>query len=251
MSKRETGKKEGEEVSEIFEIEKDGKKEIIETHTIEDKKEEKPVSEEQIKKENNLFRSLIIVMAGFALMFFAVYMITNSMRFFEVEGVSFEIVKEGALTFYKTSLPVIYQGNPATYNFYLRNDPRSLKRNSGITGNIAKERVSLIGNITFRKNLVLDVTTQDLYCAGDWAIGLINIQNLYKILDINLLIKNSSTIYSPINDYMFITINKGNQTEIKQISGYSYEMNVANCEILPAFEKLMLESFIRNKELNE
>ena len=233
------GKKEvvKKEVSEIFELEKDGKEKIIQTHAIE---EEKAPSGEQIKKENKLFRNIIIVMIGFTLMFFVVYMIINSMKHFEVQGIKFEIVREGKLTFYKTSLPVMYQGNLATYNFYLRNDPRGLEK-----------RVPLIGNITFRKNMVLDVTTEDLFCTGDWTIGLVNVQNLYDILDTNLLVKNKTMNYMPLSDYMFVTINKANQTEIRQISGYSYKINVANCEILPAFERLMLETFIRNKQLNK
>lgn len=229
--------KEVEKVSEIFEVEKDGKEKTIEVHAVE---EEKAPSEEQIKKENKLFKNIIIVMIGFALMFFAVYMIINSMRYFEVGGVKFEIVKEGQLTLYKTSMPVMYQGNLATYNFFLRTDPRTLKA-----------KLPIMGNISFRKNMVLDVTTQDLFCGGDWTIGLVNVQHLYDLLDINLLAKNKSISYTPESDYMFITINKGNQTEIKRISANSYEININNCEVLPAFERLMLETFIRNKELNK
>ena len=226
-----------EEVSEIFEIEKDGKEKIIETHATEI---EKAPSKEQLKKETKIFRNVVIVMIGFAMMFFVVYLIINSMRYFEIQGVKFEIVKEGQLTLYKTSLPVMYQGTLTSYNFYLRNDPRTLEK-----------KVPLVGNLTFRKNMVLDVTTEGLFCNGDWTIGLVNVQHLYDILDINLLVKNESVKYIPLSDYMFVTINKGNKTEIKQISGYSYYMDIANCEVLPAFEKLMLESFIRDKELNK
>jgi len=247
MEKKRARKKGGEEpvkedVSEIFEVEKDGKENTIQTHVLE---EEKPDSHEQIKKERKLFWNVIIVMVGFALMFFAVYMIVNSMRHFEVQGVRFEIVREGQLTLYKTSLPVAYQQGTgavvsADYNFFLRNDPRTLEN-----------KVPVIGNITFRKNLVLEVTTEDLYCKGDWPIGLVNTQNLYNILGMNVLANNKSVEYEPFTDYMFLNINLGNKTEIKQVSGNTYEMNVANCEVLPAFERLMLETFIRNKEVNE
>jgi hypothetical protein len=226
-----------EEVSEIFEVEKDGKEKTIEAHATE---LEKAPSGEQLRKETKIFRNVVIVMVGFALMFATVYLIINSMRYFEIQGVKFEIVREGQLTLYKTSLPVMYQGQLTSYNFYFRNDPRTLK-----------EKVPLTGNLIFRKNMVLDVTTQNLFCGGDWTIGLANFKNLYDILGINLLVKNKSAEYFPISDYMFVTINQGNKTEIKQMSSYTYYVNIANCEVLPAFERLMLESFIRNKKLNE
>ncbi len=243
--KRRTKKDEekvGEDVSEIFEVEKDGKEKIIQTHI---SQEEKPASPEQVKKERKLFWNVIIVMAGFALMFFVVYMVINSMRHFDIEGINFEVVKEGQLTLYKTSIPVTYQATGtgqvvnADYNFFLRNDPRTLE-----------SKVPIAGNITFRKNLVLDVTTESLYCGGDWPIGLVNTQNLYNLLGMNVLANNRSLKYEPFADYMFLNINLGNKTEIRQVSGNTYEMDVANCEVLPAFERLMLETFIRNKELN-
>ncbi len=218
-------------------MEKDGKEKIIETTSVQ---KTEPASQEQIKKENKLFGNIVIVMVGFILMFFAVYMIINSMRHFNVQGVNFEIVKEGQLTLYKTALPVIHNGDLATYNFYFRIDPRTLKSRVPIVG----------GNITFRKNLVLDVTTNDLYCGGDWAIGLVNMQHLYEIMGVNLLVRNRTQMYNPASDYMFVTINEGNKTEIKKLIINAYDINIAKCEVLPAFERLMLETFIRDKELN-
>ncbi len=69
-----------EEIPEIFEIEKDGEKKTIEVYG---KEEEKPSSKEQIKKENKIFRNVIIVMIGLVLMFLAVYIIIYFSKHFD------------------------------------------------------------------------------------------------------------------------------------------------------------------------
>jgi hypothetical protein len=241
---KKTGKKKSsikkEKVSEIFEIEKNGETKVIEASSVE--KKEEVLSEQQIKKENKIFKNIVIAMIGFALMFFVVYLIVTSMGRFEVDGINFQIVKEGKLILYKTSIPVIYNGSNKNYDFYIRTDPRTLDK-----------EVPLVGNITFRKNLVLDVTTKDLFCGGDWTISLENTRNLYTLLGFNVLAKNQTLDkedYQPESQYMFVTINLGNKTEIREINGNTYDMNVTNCEILPAFERLMLEGFIKYQEVN-
>ena len=230
--------KANEEVSEIFKLEKDGKEKIIETHNLE-KTEEKPVSEEQIKKENKLFKNLIIVMIGFGLMFFAVYMIMNSMRHFEVEGVKFEIVKQGQLTLYKTYLPVMYNGSAASYNFYLRTDPRTLKSS-----------VPFNGNLMMESNMVVNMT-DSLNCDGDGIIGLANIVNLYGVLGTNV-IKDENASCDSAGRYMYLNIREGNQTKVQEYGLRCYNIYVNNCEVLKGTEKFMLESFIRaNKALEK
>ena len=73
------------------------------------------------------------------------------------------------IIFYKTALPVIYNEEIVPYNFYLRNDPRKLN-------------VPVNGRISFKNNMVLEVTTEELFCDGDWNLAIGNIQNLYGIL---------------------------------------------------------------------
>ena len=136
-------------------------------------------------------------------------------------------------------MPVVYQGKDTDYNFYLRNDPRKIE--SG---------VPLDGEIIFRKNMVLNVTTENLFCDGDWSLAIGNMQNLYGIMGISLLVWNESVEYLPVQDYMFVTFNEANVTEIKEKSGNSYELNVNDCEVLAVAERLMVETFLQFKELN-
>src|SRR3989339_776101 len=74
------------------------------------------------------------------------YFFIGSVRHFEYKGVTFDVVQEGQLVLYKTSLPVIYEGVIVPYNFYLRNDPRKLK-------NIPFE-----ANMTYLPYLVINMT---------------------------------------------------------------------------------------------
>ncbi len=236
--KKDTKEKEiKEKVCEVFEIKKDGEEKVVTSCGMET---EKPASTEQIKKENKIFRTIIVVLAGLLIMFFAVLFIMNAVNNFEYKGVKFEMVKEGQLIFYKTSIPVLYQGEEADYNFYLRNHPGKLEK-----------KIPITGNISFRKNLAMEVTTENLFCDGDWNLAMENIRNLYGILDIKLIAKNNSVIYLPKEDYMFLTIQIGNSTNITRTGENTYVMNVNNCEILPAAERLMLETFVANKKLNE
>lgn len=232
------GKIKKKEVCETFKVKEDGKEKVVESCGIE---EEKVVKEGQIKKQNELFKKILLFMVGFLVFFLIIFFINSSINKFEVEGVEFNLDTTAMTgrTLYRTFVPVIYQGAPADYNFWLRTDPRKLS-----------EMVPLTGEIVFRKNIVFEVTTEDLFCEGDWTIGLANILTLYQILGLNIIVDGENLTYSPEEDYMFITITEWDKTEILQIDKTHYEVNVNNCEILPAFERLMLEAFIQHKKLN-
>ena len=86
MEKKKKTSKKGEKFSEIFEVEKDGKEKIVETHGFE---EEKPDSKDQLKKEKKIFLGIILTMIGFVAFFAATYFISDSFNHFTVEGVKF------------------------------------------------------------------------------------------------------------------------------------------------------------------
>jgi len=92
------------------------------------KKKKEEISEEISKKEDNkrqnkILRNVLIITGMIFLLIAAIVIIGKSATKFTYEGVKFEMVKEGDLMFYATSLPVNYQGEMRNYNFYLRNDP--------------------------------------------------------------------------------------------------------------------------------
>ncbi len=234
-----------EEVSEIFEVE-NGKEKIIEAHAEVEKKEEGP-SEEQIKKEREIFKIIIIAMIGFVLMFFIVYMIINSMNKFNVGGVIFEIDTKdiAGKTIYKTSLPVADKNDitgkavSAYYNFYLRNDPRKLEK-----------EVPFYGVMYLKKNMVINMT-KDFNCEGDGIIGMANLLTLYKTIG-TTVIKDENASCDRAGRYAYLTIEEGNETYIDRIGPACYNIYIKDCEILEGTEKFMLETLIEvNKEIKQ
>jgi hypothetical protein len=234
-NKKETAK--GEEVCEIFNIEKDGKEETIKSCGIE---EEKTASKEQIKKENKMFRNIMIILGGFVLLFATYFFIMNSFNHFQYNGVNFDVDKTDMIgkTLYKTSLPVSYNGTRADYNFYLRGDPR-------ITKNIPFD-----GNITFGEEMVLNAT-ESFNCNGNGIIAVANVMKLYNLIGTKV-IKDENATCDPEGRYMFVRMQEGNKTSIEQFGPSCYNINIKDCEILPGTERFMLETFVKiNQELKQ
>jgi hypothetical protein len=235
--KREKDKKTREEnISEIFEVEKEGKTEVIEVHGVEESKqevvEEKAPSESQIKKEKKIFMNVIFVMLGLVLVFLATYLLIHYTRNFEYRGIRFYIDKEDliGITLYKTSLPItIENGTKGNYNFYLRKDPRTLKD------------VTFDGNLTIKKDVVINMTN-NFNCDGNGIIAIANLVNLYSIMAANV-IRDENATCDPEGRYMFLRIEDGNATKIEQFGPSCYKMYINDCEILEGTEKFMIETF--------
>jgi hypothetical protein len=217
-----------EEVCEVFNVEKNGKEETIKSCGVE---EEKPASLEQMKKEKKIFLNVGLVLLGLVLMFAAFLFFVSLTNHFEVNGVKFTIDKNTivGVTLYKTSLPVSINGTRADYNFWLRTDPRKVSN------------INFSGNLVFQKNMVIN-TTDSLNCNGDGIIATANILNLYKILGIQVM-KDENASCDSQGRYMYVNIQKGNQTKVEQFGPECYNIEVTNCEVLPATERFMLETF--------
>jgi len=206
------------------EEEKEVKKEVV---------DEKAPSEAEVKKQGKLFRDIVIVMAACALMFFITFMLINASKTFEYKGVKFYVDKTSAvgITLYNTKLPVIYNGTPATYNIYLRTDPRSLND------------VPFKGTLLMESEMVINSTAFN--CNGDDIIAVANIVKLYNnVLDIKV-IKNQSIGCDPAGRYMYLNILEGNQTRIVQTGLRCYNIYVNNCEVLKGTERFMVETLSR------
>lgn len=211
-------------------IKKKRKKELRE------KKEKRIRKKEQIKSENRILKNFFIGIGIIIVVIVSIILILNSTKSFEYEGVKFKLVKEGNLVLYKTSIPVTYQGKKTFYNFYLRNDPRSLGKN-----------VPFEGEVRLAKNLVINST--GFNCDGDGIIAIANLQILYELSGIKV-IKDENATCDPAGRYAFIQLQEGNKTSIEKFGPICYNVSINNCEILKALERLMIEYFIEiNKSI--
>ena len=218
---------EGAEVCETFDVGKEGKEKLIKTCGVVDST---PATKEQIDSQNKLLGNILLALGVIIIIFIAGYFAINSIRYFEYEGVKFDVVKEGNLIFYKTMIPAMYQGKKTEYNFYIRNDPRKL----GV--------VPFEGKFYLAKNMVLNMD-EEFNCDGDGVIAVANLVKLYDFMRVGIIADENASC-SENKEYMFVHVQRGNSTEIREIGPACYEINVANCEILKATEKFMVETFI-------
>lgn len=218
-------KRKGKKYYEFFEIIRKGRKKTVKVEGFEE--EEKP-GKKQIRKENKILRNIFIgigvVIIGIILLVF----IFNSVNNFEYRGVEFQKVNEVAP--YKTSFPVIYNGEKAIYNIYLRNDPRKL------------ESIIFDGEMNLLNEIVIN-STGDFNCNGDGIISVANLVQFYELLGINIF-KNETLSCDDEREYTFIQIQEGNETKIEQVGDSCYNININNCEILEGTERFMIESFV-------
>ena len=197
--------------------------------------EKKPTKKEQIKSENNILRNFIIGLVVFVAIAAGFVIFSNSASSFEYKGIDFEIVQEGGLTLYRTDVPVVYQNTKTDFNIFFRNDPRDLD------------------DIPFRGDIDLDPimalsSTESFNCDGDGVIAIANLINLYKISGIDV-VRDENATCDPEGRFTFIKLQEGEQTGIQKVGPSCYEVDINNCEILPATERLMIESLIEINRL--
>ncbi|MEK6925797.1 MAG: hypothetical protein AABW50_00815 [Nanoarchaeota archaeon] len=196
-------------------------------------KTEEKIPEKAKTGARNLVIGIVIVIIILGAWMFSSYKESK----FSYNGITGNVVKEGALTLYQISIPVVYQGEKQPYYFYLRNNPENLAM------------VPFNGEIDLRgkiRDMVIN-STGNLTCEGKGVIGVMNLADLYNILGSNV-IKNE-TLGCPANgEYMFLQLKEGNETKITQFGPSCYYLEVANCETLKATEKFMVETLIKIKE---
>ncbi|HEA46725.1 MAG TPA: hypothetical protein ENH99_02995 [Candidatus Pacearchaeota archaeon] len=190
---------------------------------------------ELIKSENKTLRNFLIAIAVFVVFIVVFFVVSNSAKNFEYKGVEFEMVQEGELLLYRTDIPVIYQEREMDYNFYLRNDPREL------------DKIPFEGNLELAPLLALS-SAEDFNCDGFGIIAIANLINLYKISGIDV-VRDENATCDPEGRFAFINLQQGDETSIEKVGPSCYEVNINNCEILEATERLMLESFVEIDKL--
>ena len=209
-------------------VKKAGKKKVEPKKMME--KTEETAKKEEKEKQNKLLRNILIFIGVLLIILIVVFIIKYSSSKIEYKGVKFNVVKEGDLIFYQTSFQVIYNKELATYNIYLRNNPKDLEK-----------EVPFDGTLNLRNILVLNTTTENLFCGGDWNLAIGNMKNL-GIFNIDIM-KDENANCSQGGEYMFVQIEEGEESRIEQYGPSCYKLIVNNCEILPVTERFMIEAF--------
>jgi hypothetical protein len=217
------------------EDEKEGgkKTEIEEKQIIE--KEDIP-KKTDVKKENKILRNIFISIGIFVLILLIIFIIGRTATHFKYNGVKFNIERYGDLIVYHTSFPVVYNGTNATYNIYLRNDPRKLK-----------EKVPAKGPLLSIEDTAINMT-EDFKCGGAGIIAIENLRLLYAVLG-KIVVNSTNTTCDDQGRYMVLNIMSGNSTRIEGIGPNCYNIYINNCEILEGTERFILGMLVKiNRE---
>jgi len=200
-------------------------------------KEEKIKEKYDSKRHKKVFWIVIICSLIIIGLVLAAYFSINAIRNYNYKNVEFETVQEGNLILYHTTIPVSYQGEVVPYNFYLRTNPREL----------AKMNFEGIEEFDLYKNAVIGFE-KDFNCDGDGIIAIANLVQLHEAIGISLIHDENATC-DEYSRYLYLYLREGNKTEIIQTGESCYELVVANCEILPSTERIMLEMFSKYNEI--
>ncbi|VVB79753.1 Uncharacterised protein [uncultured archaeon] len=231
IKKKRTEKKDTEKVTEVFDIKKGEKEEEI----VVEGKEKVPSGIEEKKDYNKVLKNILIGVGFFIIAFIAVILLAEASKHFTYEGLEFEKVKAGEITFYKTQFPTYINGEWKNFNLYVRTNPKDLDKIP-----FEGERINL------KDVLVLNVT-DDFQCGG---AGVISIANLAQFLQDGLavdVVQDKNATCDPQGRYIFLEIDPSNETKIVQNSQNCYTIHISNCEILEGTEKFIVEDLIELK----
>ncbi|MDD5699719.1 MAG: hypothetical protein PHH00_00805 [Candidatus Nanoarchaeia archaeon] len=206
-------------------------------HKTEHEKSENAGNKEQLKNENKVLKTVMLVI-GLIVLAFTAYMIFSYFTAnFEYKGVKFSTVPdEWVGVLYNTKVPVVYNGTDVDYNFYLRKDPRTTTR-----------EVDFDGELVIKPLMVIN-TTGDLNCNGDGVIAGANLLTLYKAIGTTAGKAPNATCDS-LGRYVYVNIEESNETRIIETSPACYTIKVSECQILEATERYMIETFVEIKKI--
>jgi hypothetical protein len=236
MPKKKKVKKSKEKDIEIFEVGKEGEeKEIVkESHP-----KEEHLTKEELKKQHRQLKIILWVL-GFLIVFFVLIFVgIKSVRINYYEGVKFETIQEGELILYNTIVPLYDKNGEQVweYNFYLRTNPNDLKK------------VPFEGELEFRKGYTINYSNGDFTCEGYGTIAIANLVNQYQLADM-LFINDGNATCDGKNSYMYFEMKEGEETKIVQRGeNLCYDVYIKDCEVLPAFEKIMAEGFVKFQDM--
>ncbi len=198
----------------------------------------KEESKEEVKEERDYNAQLkwVVIAAVFLFVTLIVfYVIYTSVSSFNYNGKEFQKTKIGNLLFYKVSFPLTSPTGKsvATYNIYLRNDPRSI------------ENISVIGGIDLRNQIL--VTSKEDFICSDNNIALANFMQYFEGVErktVNSIA--NATCANFTKGATLIKIENSSENSIKLAGKDCYVMSVNNCAILNVTERFIIENIAKS-----
>lgn len=195
-----------------------------------EKAEDAHPNKKQAFEENKTLVIVLSILFLFVAAFVVYMLVSNNAKSFTYNGVKYTIIQQGQITFYNTQIPVVEQGKNLQYNFYIRNDPRTLN-----------ETVPFNGSLYIRPAMNLNYSN-DIACNGYGTIAVENLVDLYTVLGTKV-VRDANATCDPQKKYVDVNIKVSNKTDVEEVAPACYVINVANCQILQATERYMIETF--------
>ncbi len=233
---------EKEEICEVFDVKKKGGK--TEEKRVCDLVEKKHASKAELAQQNKILRNILIGIGVFILIILLGVSFIKSAGEFKYRGLDFKIVKEGKLIFYQTSFPVYYNGQIVPYNIYIRNDPRKIHDIPFNGEIIIGENLTIFDDEMVR--LVLN-SEDEFNCEGDGIISIANLMNL-KAIGVKI-VKDENASCDEQGRYIYVNIQKSENSEINEIGPVCYDLNVKDCDILKVTERFLVETLVQYNAL--
>jgi hypothetical protein len=194
---------------------------------------ENPSIKKDRKKENKILKVILMIIGIFFLILVISFASMRTSNHPKYGGLTFDVIQQGQITFYKTSVPTLYNGSVAEYNIYLRNNPKELRR-----------KVAFNGEIDSIRDTVINIT-QEFDCNGDQVIAIANVINLYSALN-KKIIKDDNASCDSLGRYMYVVVQPGEETRIDQFGPNCYNIQIKECEILPGTERFIMEMLAKD-----
>ena len=224
VNKKKNKGKDSEKVCETFEVA--NKKSIKTCGTM----SKEHATKKQIQEQNKLLRNVII---GIIFLFLAVvgtYFIVNQMKYFEYEGMKFDVIKDGSVVFYHTSFPMFKGVNHVSnFNIYLRNHPKRTDQN-----------IEFVGDLHLKEKMIIN-STNTFVCGGTGAISVANIVQIFDALGTEVG-QDPEAECDEQGRYMYVLLVEGEETKIEQFGPSCYKLYINDCEILEVTERFIIEA---------
>lgn len=234
VKKRASSKKKTEEKKESEDKKKEEKREevidkinenIDKSEEKEEKREESKPDKKQIFEENKILKVFLGIIFLIVVVIVSYLIFYNSSKAFTYEGIKYVVDTSGQSPLYDTVLPL----KTTNYNVYLRNDPRTLAKT-----------VPFNGTFYLKPYMALNYSN-DIHCSGYGTVAVVNLMNLYDALGTKVVYDPNATC-DPQQRYVDVNIRVANETSIQEIAPACYNINVANCDVIPATERYMTET---------